>query len=338
MVDLLNVNALPEAGDWPETVPQLENGWYPTGGVVDPANDEGLLNWPNRELAIRTRILRDRVDALMVKAGSLTTVGPGGDFASLNDALAYLSERRPAYAPGGFVSEIRLLNGYQMAEQVLVAGANLGWLTITSEAAEVLITRGALAQQFGSSFPAFGVSDGGVLPRLATLFNMDGTGVAMDRVGIYAHGTGSGTVLAGGGVKNAGAHGVRIETGGQIAANGANFSGAQDYCVYAAGGTRLAVSLANLANAGQMGIFATNGGIVHADQASVTGCNTYGIRSVRGAVVNAYAVNARRNGPAGADTNADFSIDSGGTIVATAGIGGVSTAVNEVSAAGVIYR
>lgn len=36
MVDLLNVNALPEAGDWPETVPQLENGWYPTGGVVDP--------------------------------------------------------------------------------------------------------------------------------------------------------------------------------------------------------------------------------------------------------------------------------------------------------------
>ncbi len=71
MVDLLNVNALPEAGDWPETVPQLENGWYPTGGVVDPANDEGLLNWPNRELAIRTRILRDRVDALMVKAGKL---------------------------------------------------------------------------------------------------------------------------------------------------------------------------------------------------------------------------------------------------------------------------
>ena len=54
MVDLLNVNALPEAGDWPETVPQLENGWYPTGGVVDPANDEGLLNWPNRELARRS--------------------------------------------------------------------------------------------------------------------------------------------------------------------------------------------------------------------------------------------------------------------------------------------
>lgn len=338
MVDLLTVQALPEDGDWPATIPQLENGWYPTGGPVDAANDAGLLNWPNRELARRTRILRDRVDALMVKAGSLTTVGPGGDFGNLTDALAYLSERRPAYAPGGFITEVRLLNGYQMAEQVLVAGANLGWLTITSEAAEVIISRGALATQMGSSFPAFGVSDGGVLPRIAALFVMDGTGVATDRVGVYARGTGAASVAANAGVKNAGAHGARIETGGQLAANGAIFSGAVEYCIYAAGGTRAAVSQADLTNAGSTGIFATNGAIVHADQSVVTGCNQYGVRSVRGATVNAYSVNARRNGPTGADTAADFSVDSGGIIVAAAGTGGVSTAVNTVSAAGIIYR
>ena len=98
-----------------------------------------ILLWGSYDLGKpRTRILRDRVDALMVKAGSLTTVGPGGDFGNLTDALAYLSERRPAYAPGGFITEVRLLTGYQMAEQVLVSGANLGWLTITSEAAEVI--------------------------------------------------------------------------------------------------------------------------------------------------------------------------------------------------------
>ncbi|WP_374425914.1 hypothetical protein [Paracoccus sp. (in: a-proteobacteria)] len=338
MVDLLTVQALPEDGDWPATIPQLENGWYPTGGPVDAANDAGLLNWPNRELARRTRILRDRVDALMVKAGSLTTVGPGGDFGNLTDALAYLSERRPAYAPGGFVTEVRLLTGYLMAEQVLVAGANLGWLTITSEAAEVIISRGALATQMGSSFPAFGVSDGGVLPRIAALFVMDGTGVATDRVGVYARGTGSASVAPGAGVKNAGAHGMRAETGGQIAANGGVFSGAAEYCLYGAGGTRIAASLADLTNAGVAGIFATNGAVVHADQAVATGANTYGVRAIRGATVNAYGVNARRNGAGGADSTADFSIDSGGTIIATAGTGGVSTAVNAVSAAGVIYR
>ncbi len=338
MVDLLTVQALDESGNWPETIPLIENGWRVNAGPIDVANDMGIANWPNRELARRTRILRDRVDALMVKAGSLTTVGPGGDFGNLTDALAYLSERRPAYAPGGFVTEVRLLTGYQMAEQVLVSGANLGWLTITSEAAEVIISRGALATQMGSSFPAFGVSDGGVLPRIAALFVMDGTGIAANRVGIYAHGTGAASVAANAGVKNAGAHGARIETGGQLAANGAIFSGAGEYGVYAAGGTRAAISLADMTNAGGMGIFATNGAIVHADQSVVTGCNQYGVRSVRGAIVNAYSVNARRNGPTGADTTADFSIESGGTIVATAGTGGVSTAVNTVSAAGIIYR
>ena len=338
MVDLLSVNALPEAGEWPATIPQLENGWYPTGGAVDPANDSGLLNWQARELATRTRFLRDRVDYLMVKAGSLTTVGPGGDYPTLNAALAVLSERRPAYSPGGYLSEIRLLNGYQMAEQVLVRGANLGWLTITSEATEVVIVRGALATLFGSSYPAFGASDGGVMPRIAALFTMDGTGTAADRVGVYVFNNGAGSIDAGAGIKSSGAHGIRAETGGQVSANAAIFSDSTENNVYAAGGTRIAVSGADLRGAGNAGILATNGAIVHADQAVATGCDVYGIRSVRGATVNAYLVNARRAGPGGADSVTDFSVADGGTIVATSGIGGANTPVNTVSVSGIIYR
>lgn len=154
MVDLLTVNALAEnAAEWPETIPQLENGWYPTGGTVDPANDGGLMNWQAQLLAIRSRQNKDRIDRLMVRAGSQVTVGPGGDYATINAALGDLSEMRPAYAPGGFVTELRLLNGYQMAEQVLISGINMGWITISSQASEVIISRGALSTLFGTCYP-----------------------------------------------------------------------------------------------------------------------------------------------------------------------------------------
>lgn len=338
MVDLLNVNALPEDGEWPATIPQLESGWYPTGGEVDPANDGGLLNWPNRELATRTRILRERVDTLMVNAGSLTTVGPGGDFATINAALSKLSEHRPVYVPGGFKSEIRLLNGYMMAEQVMVFGNNLGWLTITSEAAEVIISRGALSQVMVTSFPAFGATNGGVLPSIETLFVMDETGVAADRVGIYLNAAASGIVLPGGGIKNAGAHGARIENGSRIGANGSNFAGAKENCIYAAGVSAVSLSQANLSNAGGAGILATNNAVVHADQANITGCNTYGVRAHRNGSVNIFGSNARRNGPTGADTPADISTDSGGIICAVTALGGLSAPANTATGAGTIYR
>lgn len=41
MVDLLTVQPLPEAGDWPVTIPRIEDGWYPTGGDVNPAPMRG---------------------------------------------------------------------------------------------------------------------------------------------------------------------------------------------------------------------------------------------------------------------------------------------------------
>lgn len=338
MVDLTTVRPLPEGDVWPATIPTIENGWRVTAGDIDIPADSGIANWQARELATRTAILKSRVDGLLLTGASLTTVGPGGDYATINAALSVLSQRGPSYAPGGFSTELRLLAGYTMAEQVLVSGLNLGWLTLTSEATEVVIVRGALATQFGSCFPAFGALHGGTLPRIEALFVMDGTGSAVDRNGVYVANNGNASVGAAAGVRTAGQHGIRTETGGQVSANGSNFSGALGSCVYATGGTRVAVQTANLSNAGDAALFATNGAVVHADQCAATGANNYGVRSVRGATVNAYLVNARRNGPAGADTTSDLSIQDGGTIVATGATGGVSTPVNTLSANGVIYR
>lgn len=338
MVDLTSVVALPEIGEWPEEIPRIEPGWRLRGGPVDPANeDTGVANWQAQLLAARTRQNKDRIDRLMVRAGSQVTVGPGGDYATINAALGDLSEMRPAYAPGGFVTELRLLNGYQMAEQVLISGINMGWITISSQASEVIISRGALSTLFGTCYPAFGVTSGGVLPRIYGVFTMDGTGTADDRVGIYVNG-GAATVANIGGIKNAGSDAVRLEGAGALTGSGADFSGAGRNAIYASGTSRAVVPSANLSNAGAAGILATNEASIQATSANITGCNTYGIRAIAGGGVNATGANTRRNGPTGADTTADMAIQDGARIVATGALGGVSTAVNTLSASGVIYR
>ena len=118
-----------------------------------------------------------------------------------------------------------------MAEQVLVRGLDLGWVTITGADAETTITNTALTTDFTTadysfnSYPAFGVSKGGVLPRIDQLFRFDVANVGGYKHGIMAIGAGSSAdVLNGCGVKNAGRHGIVAAEGATINADGANVS------------------------------------------------------------------------------------------------------------------
>ncbi|TKA93836.1 hypothetical protein FAZ78_25710, partial [Cereibacter changlensis] len=76
MVNLASIQPLPETEDW-QSVPRLEDGMWPTGGVVDPEADSGLMNWQAQILAGRTKYLRTKVDALIaaVVAASTTVAG-----------------------------------------------------------------------------------------------------------------------------------------------------------------------------------------------------------------------------------------------------------------------
>ena len=194
MVDTTNVIRLPETGAW-EGVPRLENGWRPTGGAVNPGADEGLLNWPLQVLAARDRVLKDRVDLLSQRADVEVTVGAGGQFATINEALAHLSERRPGYVSGGFQARVRLRPGFVMREQVAVSGVNLGWIRLVSSDAEVQIDRSYLTANIGGRYPAFSARSGGQLPVIDTLFSMMSTGAAAGRDGIFVFDGGAVTVV-----------------------------------------------------------------------------------------------------------------------------------------------
>jgi len=116
--------------------------------------------------------------ASLQTADILVTVGTGGDYPTINAALEYLSKLQPVYDFAGITATINLLAGFTMAEQVLVRGLDMGWVTIAGADAETVITHTALTTNFTTadygfnSYPAFGVSKGGVLPVLIICFGL----------------------------------------------------------------------------------------------------------------------------------------------------------------------
>ncbi|MTH60653.1 hypothetical protein [Paracoccus litorisediminis] len=335
MVDVASVPTFAELDQFPETVPMLQNGWQPTGGPVDPEDNQGLLNWPLRELTDRTRYLKTRIDNMAVKAADLVTVGAGGEFLTINEALIALSERRPAYKPGGFITELRLLSGFIMAEQVLISGLNMGWITITGDDAETFIDRAYLTQQFGIRIPAFGVLDGGVLPRIGQLFTMMNTGSATDRCGVLCGDGGGATVLGGAGVKLAGADGANVAMGGRLSATGAIFSNAGENGINAGGSTTVSAIDVDVSGCAVRGVLAQNLASVNIGNGICTGAGSVGIEARDGAII--YAGNAQCR-KAASDSTSDIVATRGSRISAYGAIGGTNIAVNTLTANGIIYR
>jgi hypothetical protein len=120
------------------------------------------------------RLIGSFADDIRAEADITFTVGSGGDFATINEAIEAASKlyHRP-YSAGGITVEISLLTGFVMAEQVLVSGVDLGFITITSVDAVVYIDPAAITVQLegtDSGEPAFGVTKGGVLPTIGVQF------------------------------------------------------------------------------------------------------------------------------------------------------------------------
>lgn len=88
------------------------------------------------------------------------TVGPTGQFQSLNDALTYITSTVPAYRNGGLDATIILNDDFVLTETIHIKSMNLSWITVSkSTPLQIDITQ--------STEPAFTVSDGG------SLFNVD---------------------------------------------------------------------------------------------------------------------------------------------------------------------
>lgn len=336
MVDEVSVPRFVETDTWPPSVPMLQNGWRGTGGPVDVPADQGLLNWPLQELTRRTHWLYTRHLERALDASITLTVGPGGDHGTINAALRRLSVMTPRLQEAPIVATVRLLPGFEMAEQVFVRGINLAWVEIVSDNPVVLIRRSALTRSFGDLVPAFFASAGGVLPTLAALFSMTTDGVATGRTGVAVTQGGSAVVAAGCGVQAAGAYGVVAELGGFVSAEAADFRNSGGDAVRASRGGTIGVRAANLSGAASAGVVSHRASTVDCQDADITGAALYGITAQRGGRINAYGAQCRRT--VGTDGSSDIHVITGGVIAASAAVGGTSIAINTITANGIIMR
>jgi hypothetical protein len=153
-----------------------------------------------------------------------------------------------------------------MAEQVLVEGIDLSWITITGVDAETMITRSALTRSLAGRYPAFGAFRG-TLPVIDQLFNMDASGTATNREGIYCW-FGRCNINGACGVKNAGGNGIYASSGSTINAEGANASGAGGYGIIAMKNSAINAYNADASEAGLDDIYVYYGGIISANGAT----------------------------------------------------------------------
>jgi hypothetical protein len=157
------------------------------------------------------------------------TVGSGGDFSTINDAINYLVNNflPPCYRTnsGTPKAKIRILSGTTIAEQIVVDGIDLSWITIVSVDYPVPVNGNSLQNAYFSLYPFIIAMNGAKLPVINTKFyiNPGKTGA----VGIYLCNRAQayiGTYVSGnfeyeGGIKCAeGVAALRVERGSTIIA------------------------------------------------------------------------------------------------------------------------
>lgn len=265
----------PDSNSGIVTVPKVigagENITIPTGrvAVLPNVQVDGTLNVEGEVFipsgATLSRVVEKQPSNITVN------VGPGGEYATINQALEYLSGFYPMYKKSGITAAINLKAGFVMAEQVLVSGIDLGWITIVGEDAETIITHTALTTGFnGTNYPAFGVDKGGTSPIIGQLFRFNVEKVGGNKHGLMAFGAGSSAdVLSGKGFIGAGTNGIYAGGASTINAYGANCSNAGAHGILAQLNSTINAGGANCSNDGDVGIIAQYGSTIVALNAIV---------------------------------------------------------------------
>lgn len=162
----------------------------------------------------------------MLDADVLVTVGNGGDFETINQAITYLvnnfgrkkhkigdSTHSSRYTPDSLSATIKLLSGFVMREQVILRQTKLGWINLIAEDDEVIINRAALTRTAyfegttSAMYPAFYAGDNSEQVLLACKFKMDDTGEGTNRHGYVCNRNSTGHIWSNCGINNAGGYG-----------------------------------------------------------------------------------------------------------------------------------
>lgn len=279
-----------------------------------------------------TKKLIEKTAELIITEDALYTVGPSGDFTSINEALEYLSKIYPAYKKDGVKVELRLASGFVMSEQVFVYGIDLGWITITSEDSVVEIDHREINKVAVGSLgysPVF-YTDGGVLPTIGVLFEMTGTATDQKKPGVMVNNRGGVTVLPACGVSKAYGYGLYVVNSSIAHARLSVFSDAA-YCAFYASRSSNISATAGDARRSYIGFWAEFGSTIEANEGRAQDCTMYGFHADLGSTINA------NRGDATGVTNG-FRVSRGSFMLASDSSGTDPTPTNELTKDGVIFK
>ncbi len=193
------------------------------------------------------------------------TVGTAGDYPTIGAALNHPR-----------VTHISLLSGFVMVEQVTVYQRDLSHITITAEDSEVPIVRSTLQEvTLGDtkpgSHPAFAAVRTASLPMIDCVFNMDSSGTADGRHGVYVGEASRAVIARDAGIKNVGDRGLYVYNG-VVFARDTVWSGAK------------------------VGVRVSNASVVNIRDSSLNDCDQYGLWAAGASLVNAHGVNCANAG------------------------------------------
>lgn len=117
-------------------------------GTLGPAYSDGT-SW--RGVAL-TNTTQPGVSPSVITEQVKVTVGPGGDFTDLPQALAHMAGFTPATSSDTLeLGIVEILSGHECALPVHMSGVNLSWVTIISQDAEVPVLNTAYATTYGGN-------------------------------------------------------------------------------------------------------------------------------------------------------------------------------------------
>jgi hypothetical protein len=304
---------------------------------------------------------KSEIDITKLKAldNSITvTVGTGGNFSTITQAINYLMEYRPTKV--GVKVTIQLMAGFVMKEQVLLRNGDYSWIQIDSVDTEVVIDRTyiqtAMASDVTSSISAFYFIDRCIAPRINVLFSMNTLGASAGQGGCLLMQNSNGIILPNKGFKDCpgtnaavivnstllarncvftsfvspSGSGVSISASSSADVSGSNMSHNSVGLDVQTGSSANAENITSSGNT-NYGILAASNSTVNAPNASLLYNGAYGIIANYASRVNAHGSTTANSGTFG------FIVTTGATINASSSTGTKNIAVNTVTANGIIF-
>ncbi len=268
------------------------------------------------------------------------SVGPTGDFATLNEAFEVISNTRSAILNGAVSRVIvTLQSGFVMQEQLLFQrNIDLSFSEIRSEDSEVPVDPTYLTASFYGGYPVFGGASYAKLPKIYVLFRMLATGRNNTHYGASLN---SGSQLffgPGCGVADCGGHGAYVAGQSIFSASSSDFSGAGLTGIFITSNSFGYVAAANVSGAGESGLHCREVSIAHAPSLEATNVFGVGISLAHNSLVHAYGANVESLNNNGVYSAGSKVTVSNGNIVSGGGYALYSLEGGNISGTGVTCR